>query len=241
MTGDLSPRALADALPGRPLRTYPALLSTDAEAVAWARAGGPAGAVVVADYQASARGRGGVPWTARPGRDLCCSILLRPAISPDDEGWVFVAAALAVLEILEGDATVEWPDRILLDGRLVAEVAGHAGLGAEGVAWVIVNALLYDPPPPRGPVLARLAEAVEEVQLPDATALARFRERCTTIGRPVVAHIAPTWPDGVQIAGTAVSVLEDGALVIERPGRSRIAVRPQHLAGLEDPDAAAAS
>lgn len=240
MTADLSAEALADAVPGRPLRTYPALLSTDADAVAWARAGAPAGAVVAADYQASARGRGGVAWTARPGRDLCFSLVLRPAISADDEGWVFVAAALAVLEVLGGDATVEWPDRIIYDGRLAAEVAGHAGLGAEGVAWVVVNLLLYDVPAPRGPVLARLAEAVEAVQLPDAEALARFRERCTTIGRDVVAHIAPAWPDGVQIAGTALSVIEDGALVVERSDRSRIAVRPQHLAGLETPEAGSA-
>lgn len=238
VSADLSAEALAAAAPGRPLRTYPALLSTDADAVAWARAGAPAGAVVVADYQASARGRGGVPWTARPGRDLCFSVVLRPAISPDDEGWVFVAAALAVLEVLGGDATVEWPDQIRLDGRLAAEVAGHAGLGADGVAWVIVNLLLYDVPSPRGPLIGRLAEAVEAVQLPDPEALARLRERCTTLGRQVIAHIAPTWPDGVQIAGTAVSVVEDGALVLERSDGSRIAVRPQHLAGLTTPDAA---
>lgn len=233
MNADLSADALAAAAPGRPLRTYPALLSTDAEAVAWARAGGPAGAVVAADYQASPRGRGGVPWTARPGRDLSFSLVLRPAIAADDEGWVYVAAALAVLEVLGGDATVEWPDQVRLGGRLAAEVAGHAGLGAEGVAWVIVNLLLYDVPAPRGPLLARLAEAVEAVQLPDAEALARFRERCTTIGRAVVAHVIPTWPDGVQIAGTARSVLEDGALVVEQADGSRIAVRPQHVARLE--------
>jgi BirA family transcriptional regulator, biotin operon repressor / biotin---[acetyl-CoA-carboxylase] ligase len=233
VSDDLSAGALADAVPGRPLRTYPALLSTDADAVAWARAGAPAGAVVVADYQASARGRGGLPWTARPGRDLCFSLVLRPAISADDEGWLFVAAALAVLEVVGGDATVEWPDRVLLGERVVADVAGHAGLGADGVAWAIVNLILYDVQAPRGPLIARLAEAVERVQLPHTETLARFRERCATIGRAVVAHVIPTWPDGVQIAGTALSVLEDGALVIERADGSRIAVRPQHLARLE--------
>ena len=40
---DLAAETLAAALPGRPLRSYPALLSTHADALAWARAGGPAG------------------------------------------------------------------------------------------------------------------------------------------------------------------------------------------------------
>jgi BirA family biotin operon repressor/biotin-[acetyl-CoA-carboxylase] ligase len=240
MSDDLSAEALAAAIPGRPFRAYPALLSTDADAMAWARAGAPAGAVVAADYQASARGRGGLPWTCRPGRDLGFSLILRPALAPDDEGWLYVAAALAVLEVLGGDGMVEWPDRVLRDGRLRAEVAGHAGLGAEGVAWVIVNLLLYDVSAPRALLLGRLAEGVEAVQRPDAEALARFRERCPTLGRQVVAHLVPTWPDGVRIGGTAASVLEDGALVIERSDGRRIAVRPQHLARLEVPDAAPA-
>jgi BirA family biotin operon repressor/biotin-[acetyl-CoA-carboxylase] ligase len=236
LSGDLTPEALAAALPGRPCRAYPALLSTDAVAVEWARGGAPAGAVVAADYQASARGRGGLPWTIRPGRDLCFSLVLRPAITADDEGWVFVAAALAVLEVLGGEVAVEWPDRIVRDGRPVADVAGHAGLGANGVAWVIVNLLLLDAAAPRAALLRQLAEAVERVQQPEAAALARFSERCTTLGREVVAHVIPVWPDGVQISGRAVSVLEDGALVIERSDGSRVAVRPQHLARLEAPD-----
>ncbi len=236
MSDDLSADALAAALPGRAVRTYPAVLSTEADAVAWARADAPAGAVVVADYQASARGRGGLPWTGRPGRDLGFSLVLRPALTPDDEGWVYVAAALAVLAVVDGEATVQWPDRVLSDGRLVADVAGHAGLGAQGVAWVIVNVQLYDVQTPRGPLIAQLAEAIEAVQQPEPEALARFREHCTTVGQEVVAHIIPVWPDGVQIAGTAVSVLEDGALVIERAEGSRVAVRPQHLARLQTPD-----
>jgi BirA family biotin operon repressor/biotin-[acetyl-CoA-carboxylase] ligase len=233
-SGDLSDAALAAALPGRPVRSYPALLSTEADARAWARAGAPAGAVVVADYQAAARGRGGLPWTSRPGRDLGFTLILRPAITPDEEGWLYVAAGLAVLDVVRGDAVIEWPDRIHRAGEDLAHVAAHAGLGAGGVAWAIVNVLMVDAGPPRGPLLARLVAGLEALQQPSAHELARFQERCATLGRPVVAHIVPTWPDGVQLAGTAVGVKEDGALVLEEPASGRrIAVRPQHLARLE--------
>ena len=238
MSDDLSANALAAAMPGRATRTYRALLSTDADAGAWARADAPAGAVVVADYQAAARGRGGLPWTCRPGRDLCFSIVLRPPITPDEEGWLYVAAAVAVLDVLDGDADIEWPDRLLRADHPLADVAGHAGLGPGGVDWAIVNLLLRDTPAPRAPLLARLAEAVEWLERPDEAVLARYRERCTTLGRPVVAHLIPTWPDGVQIAGTAATVLPDGALSIEQgpAGGRRIAVRPQHLARLDLPE-----
>ena len=232
LSEDLSAEALAEAMPGRPVRSYRALLSTDADAIAWARAGGPAGAIVAADIQASARGRGGLPWTPRPGKDLCFSVLLRPEFVPDEEGWLFVAAAIGVLEVLAADA-IEWPDRVEREGHPVADVAGHAGLGPHGVDWAVVNVLIHDAEPPRGPLVARLVEAIEAVQAPQADVLARYRERCTTLGREVVAHVIPTWPDGVRIAGTATSVLEDGALLIAQEDGRRIAVRPQHLARLE--------
>lgn len=241
MSEDLCDAALAAALPGRPVRAYPALLSTEADARAWARAGAPAGAVVVADYQAAARGRGGLPWTCRPGQDLGFTLILRPAITPDEEGWLYVAASLAVLDVAGDDAVIAWPDRVQRAGGDVAHVAAHAGLGAGGVAWAIVNVLMVDAGPPRGPLLARLVAGLEALQQPSADVLARFHERCATLGRDLVAHIIPTWPDGVQLAGTAVGVKEDGALVLEeRPGGRRVAVRPQHLARLEARGAAEA-
>ena len=230
---DLSPDALAAVLGERPVRAYPAVMSTDADAVAWARAGGPAGAVVVADYQAAARGRGGVPWECRRGRDLCFSVLLRPPLAPDDEGWLFVAAALAVTEVLGGDATVDWPDRVERGGRHVADVAAHAGLGPIGVDWAIVSFRILDAPSPRAPLVAELAGALERLQEPRRDVLARYSERCTTLGRDVVAFLLPRWPDGVEIAGIARSFKRDGAVVLEQPDGRRMAVRPQHVAWLD--------
>jgi BirA family transcriptional regulator, biotin operon repressor / biotin---[acetyl-CoA-carboxylase] ligase len=233
MTDDLAPEALLADVPGRPVRSYPAVLSTEAAARAWAREGAPAGAVVVADYQASARGRGGLPWTCRPGRDLGFTLVLRPALAPDDEGWLYIAAATAVLDVLGGSASVRWPDGIERDGRHLADVAGHAGLGSAGVAWAVVNVLVLDAPIPRGRLLARLATAIEDRQEPRSDVLAGYGERCTTLGREVVAHLIPAWPDGVQISGRAAAVREDGSLVIEQADGRRISVRPQHLARIE--------
>ena len=82
LAADLSEEALAEAMPGRPLRRYVALLSTESDALAWARSGAPEGAVVVAEHQSAPRGRAGWPWNVPPGRNLGFSLVLRPQL-PD--------------------------------------------------------------------------------------------------------------------------------------------------------------
>ena len=64
-------RAFAPCLPGGrlagPLRAYRSLASTQTLARAWAAAGAPEGAVVLADHQTAGRGQHGRAWTAPAG------------------------------------------------------------------------------------------------------------------------------------------------------------------------------
>ena len=111
---DLDQAALENAMPGRAIRSYPAQLSTEATAMAWARDGAEPGAVVVADYQASPRGRGGLPWVTQPGVGLGFTLLLRPELPPEREGWPYVPALLALYDVTgaQGTATLVWPDEV---------------------------------------------------------------------------------------------------------------------------------
>ena len=233
LSEDLSIEALGDVLPGRPTRSYPALLSTQAEALAWARADGPAGALVVADYQASPRGRGGLEWHAAPGQSLGFSLVLRPRLAPAREGWLYVAATCALADVLEGG--IEWPDEIRRGGARAGSVGIDVGLGAATTEWAVVNVLVELAPPPRTRMLARIVEAIEARSAsPTEVVLADFVRRCDTIGRRVRARMAPLGPGGVVVSGTAVRVLGDGALVLEQDDGRRLAVRPQKLGLLED-------
>lgn len=228
LTGDLSTEALAGLLPGRPLRCYPALLSTEAEAQAWARAGAPAGAVVTAEYQASPRGRGGLEWHPEPGRSLAFSIVLRPGLPAAREGWLYPVSTSALADA--GDGEIEWPDAV----PGVGAVGVHAELGPAAVDWAVVNVLLEEAQPPRGPLLARVVEAIEtRLAEPSARVLADYLPRCATIGRSLRARLVPMGPSGVQVSGVARTVLTDGALVLEQEDGRRIAVRPQGLGVLE--------
>lgn len=235
LAGDLSPEALAEVLPGRAVRTYPALLSTEADALAWARAGAPEGGLVVADYQASPRGRGGWPWTVRPGQSLGFSIVLRPRLPAEREGWVYTVATSGLADALGEDSTIVWPDEVRTGGVRSAAVGAYVELGAEGPVWAVVNVLVEEAPAPRAPLLARVVEAMEARYRSAAdSVLDDYLPRCDTIGRHVRARLIPLGPAGPQVTGRAATSLADGALVIETANGRRAAVRPQSLGLLED-------
>jgi BirA family biotin operon repressor/biotin-[acetyl-CoA-carboxylase] ligase len=231
---DLTADALAADLPGRPVRSYPALLSTEADALAWARAGAPDGAVVVAGYQASPRGRAGLPWKVHQGTGLAFSLILRPELPIDREGWVYTVATSGLADAVGADTSIAWPDEVRRGEQQAGAVGAWVELTAEGVSWAVVNLLVPDAAPPRGPLLARVAEAIQRYQrTPAEVVLAAYRARCATLGMAVRARLIPLGPSGPRVEGTAVDVLADGALVIETAAGRRVAVRPQNL-GLLD-------
>jgi BirA family transcriptional regulator, biotin operon repressor / biotin---[acetyl-CoA-carboxylase] ligase len=235
---DLTHDAVALELPGRALRSYPALLSTEADASAWAREGAPHGALVVADYQASPRGRGGLPWLVRPGRGLGFSLVLRPDLAAEREGWLYTVASCAISDVLWERSlppTIRWPDEVLLEERRVAAVGIHAEPGPGGIAWALVTVLLEDALPPRAPLLARTVAAVERRLTEPTDGLLRDHEaRCATVGRRVRVDLVPLGPAGTRVEGLAVGTRADGSLAVETgPGR-RIAIPPRDLGRLHE-------
>lgn len=122
--------------------------STNADAVAAARAGEPEGLVVVAEQQTAGRGRQGREWVSPARAGLAVSVLLRPARERRERGWpaveparfgwlpllAGVALAEAVSRLAELDAALKWPNDLLIDerkcGGILAEVVPDAVPGA---------------------------------------------------------------------------------------------------------------
>ncbi|MBW3561733.1 MAG: hypothetical protein KY437_04475 [Actinobacteria bacterium] len=246
MTGeDLTADALAEHLPGRELRSYPAILSTQADAMAWARQGAPAGSVVVADYQVSPRGRGGRPWDVQQGEGLGFSIVLRPDLPPQREGWLYTIAASGVADVVGrgeetaiagngGPTRIAWPDEVLRGSVRTGALGIHVELGAGGIQWAVATFLIDGALPPRGPLLRRIVDAVEARARQSAEeVLDDYRPRCLTLGRQLRARLVPLGPAGPQVTGLAVDLRDDGALVLETQ-RGRVAVPPQNLGDLEE-------
>jgi BirA family biotin operon repressor/biotin-[acetyl-CoA-carboxylase] ligase len=233
---DLAAEVLAEQMPDRPIRSYPAVLSTEAATLPWAREGAPHGAVLVAGYQASPRGRAGLPWDLPVGHGVGFSIVLRPELHAAREGWVYAPAVCGLADAVGEGAEITWPDEVHRAGSLVGAIGAWVELGAEGVDWAVLNVLLSDITPPRAPALARAVSAIEaRFDASGASVLEDYRPRCATIGRRVLARLIPMGPAGPRVEGVAVDVIADGSLVIKSDSTgNRVAVRPQNLGMLDD-------
>jgi BirA family biotin operon repressor/biotin-[acetyl-CoA-carboxylase] ligase len=236
---DLAPEVLGALMPRRPIRSYAGLLSTEADALGWARSGGPPGAVVTTGYQASPRGRGGIPWPTGTKASLGFSLLLRPNLTAQREGWLYLLCACAVGDVLGPAARYEWPDTVRTDAA-IGRVAVQPDVVDDLVSWAVVSVLVHPVEPPRGPLLSRLVAALERRSGDGSDAVVEVsRRRCVTFGNHVRARIIPMGPRGVVIDGVAADLDDEGSLVLERDDGSLRPVRPQDLGRLEPVDAEA--
>lgn len=240
----LRPRAslaetLPPLLPERPLRIYPAAMSVEADAIAWARDDAVDGAVVTADYQVAPRGRGGLEWEVRAGRDVAFSMILRPSLPEAREGWLYTVATVALSDLDDG-ASVRWPDEVHRDADLRARVGVQTGIAAGSITWAVVSVLRRDVDPAQA---TATAVAAIERRLGDdpGSVLADHRARVATLGQRVRARMVPMGPAGVVHEGEAVAVRDDGGLAIRTAAGALLRVVPQALGMLELVDGAAAS
>lgn len=101
--------------------------STNAELIRLAGLGAGDRTVLLAEHQAAGRGRLGRVWTAPPRTQVALSVLLRPgAVSPTLFGWLPLVTGLAVRDGLVAaggvDATLKWPNDVLVDGYKIAGI-----------------------------------------------------------------------------------------------------------------------
>jgi BirA family biotin operon repressor/biotin-[acetyl-CoA-carboxylase] ligase len=237
----LDPAALNSALV-RPGALYGALRvtgrtgSTNADLLAAARAGGPEGAVLVAEEQAAGRGRIGRQWVSPPRAALLFSVLLRPASVPAyRRGWLPLLAGTAVASALRGaasvDALLKWPNDVLVDGRKVAgilvEQAGDAMVVGTGINVTTSPSEL--PPGPATSLAAAGAACTARDTLlvavlgelerwyrrwladpGDRRLRSGYLDLSATVGREVRVEL----PGGGALAGAAVDVDDVGRLVV---------------------------
>ena len=206
--------------------------STNADLIAAARAGAPAGTALVADHQTAGRGRLGRRWEAPPGSSLLVSMLFH---ATDANGLhrytqaVALAAADACRDIASVDATLKWPNDLLIGDRKVAGVLAESAPLVAGKIAVVVGIginVCWTPPLPDELVATMTAlnlEAGREIDRddllrsmldgldldPPQDLLDRYRAALGTLGRRVRIDQAD-----VAFEGVAVDVRADGRLVV---------------------------
>ncbi len=207
-----------------------------------AREGAAEGYACLAGEQSAGRGRQGREWIAPPGTALLASVLIRR--SPAVASGIPFAAGLALVDVLATAhgvaAGLKWPNDVLVDGRKLAgilsevEPAGAAGdiavalgLGVNlrverfpnGIEAVSLHSLVASPPAAEQLLMgwgAALGSRIAVLEQGGITALLTdWRRVAVGLGGPVTVHA----PSGV-VAGVALDVGDDGALLVEASGRT---------------------
>ena len=220
------------------LRVVAATGSTNDDLAALARAGAPAGTVLVAEEQRAGRGRLDRAWTSPPRAGLTFSVLLRPAAPAYRRTWVPLLTGLAVQQAVARlgavPSALKWPNDLLLNerkaGGILAQADGDAvvvGIGInvstrreelpDGATSLLVEGSeCTDRDPLLRAVLRSLGALVADWE--DGRDLrADYEAACDTVGREVRAQL----PDGTALTGTATGVDGSGRLLLDTADGAR--------------------
>jgi len=219
---------------GRPRLHLRAVGSTNERAKALAAAGAPHGTLVTAGTQTAGRGRQGRGWVTPAGRALALSLVLREA-----DALLPLRAGLAVADLAGADATVKWPNDVLLGG---GKVAGVLAEGRPQEAWWVLGAgvnvavgasalpagaaTLGRAPGDLEPALAELLAALEHrLSQPAGATLDAVRARDALLGAPVAWAGGDGVGAGIDASGGLRVRLADGGEIVLGAGEVHLARR----------------
>ena len=229
---------LTTAEVGRHLHYLVRTTSTMDDARRLAEAGAPHGTAVVADEQTAGRGTKGRIWVSPPGQSIHVTLIVRPSAERMKRLSVIspVATTDAVRETTPLRPTIKWPNDIQMEQRKLGGILIEADWGRGEPQYALVGIGLnvnFDPAPwatqidrpatslmielggrqEREPVFAALLNAFERrYSQPDAAALHNvWASRLDTLNKMVTV----TLTTGEAIAGRAVAVDGDGALIVK--------------------------
>jgi BirA family transcriptional regulator, biotin operon repressor / biotin---[acetyl-CoA-carboxylase] ligase len=210
--------------------------STQSLVFSLADAGAADGTTVVADYQRLGRGRRDRTWDAAPGTSLLASILVRTARAVRERPLLGFAAAVAVAETVARLAPLaprlKWPNDVLAGGKKLAGILLESRQGTTDRAVIAigigVNLRQREFPSDlqqratsvvletgvelnRDHALGTLLDAFDHWRMElERDGFAPVRERWLALAETIGRHVSA---DG--IAGTAVDLAMDGALIVD--------------------------
>ncbi|HTP27951.1 MAG TPA: biotin--[acetyl-CoA-carboxylase] ligase [Anaeromyxobacteraceae bacterium] len=116
--------------------------STNDVAKRLAEEGALHGEVVVAEAQTAGRGRRGRTWASSPGKNLLLSVILRPDLPPSRCAELTLVASVALCEVVRRagvQASIKWPNDLLVRGRKLAGILTELATDPDRVHWAVVG------------------------------------------------------------------------------------------------------
>lgn len=134
---------LKTKLIGRRIHWFKTIDSTNSKAYNLALIGAEEGEVVIAEMQEGGRGRLGRRWFSPPLKNIYCSVILRPRISPNQAPLITlmtsVATAEAVKKISGLIPEIKWPNDILIHQRKVAGILNEINAEMDRINFIILG------------------------------------------------------------------------------------------------------
>jgi BirA family biotin operon repressor/biotin-[acetyl-CoA-carboxylase] ligase len=134
---------LATAFMGQVVSSYSSIASTNDAAKSLALQDAPEGTLVITDEQTAGKGRRGRSWLAPRGSSLLISLILYPALAPNQVGRLTMASSLAVARAIEATTGLsvcfKWPNDILLGGKKAGGVLTETSVTGETLDYAVVG------------------------------------------------------------------------------------------------------
>lgn len=234
-------RMLAGTMFGERIQLHEEVASTQDVALEALLSGSPEGTLVLAETQTKGRGRFGRAWHSPPGKGIYMSFLLQPGVPLFQASQMTlllsVALCRAVRKTAKANATIKWPNDILVDGKKVSGILVETIAEADRVKAMIagigidVNFSAEDFPPELRESATSLYLAVGErtdreeliaeffaqftklYQVYQEEGFAPIRNLWIALSSTLHAPVTVTTPQRV-ISGIAEGISEDGALYV---------------------------
>lgn len=128
---------------GREVISYKKVDSTNDVAYELAEKGIKEGTVVLAEEQARGKGRHGRQWSSPPKGGVYLSCVLRPDMPPGEIARITLLAAVAVAKAIREvsglEATIKWPNDILINHKKVCGILTEMKAEQDSVNFIIIG------------------------------------------------------------------------------------------------------
>ncbi len=209
----------------------------------------PTGLVCTAEKQLNGKGRLGRTWLSEFGKGIWTSILLRPEISPMEVTCITLISGLAVAKSIKNitglNASIKWPNDILVNDKKVCGILTEMSAQAENIDYIIigigvnVNNLEFPEEiaykatslcKELGKEVSRsklLKEILYNLEIYtdefvadfSSNLIEKYKDNCITIGRKV-----SVIRKGVEVSGIATDITKSGALIIKTDDSEKLEV-----------------